>query len=151
MRGFLVVILTSLLVFALSPPAEAVDYIITVSVDETTEGDIGMIETFLGSATEGSKVSKSLRRVTMAAVGELTLLLRTRLDDFGCLILDDGTIICLTQGDTITVQSPPGIFGVTFGTTQLPNGRFKVRPTGVLSNSPFGFMQIPPTQAQGPK
>ena len=89
----------------LSLPAQAGDYAITVTTDETTRGDLQMVGSFMEAAANGAAVSKSLRRIGMAAVGELGLALQGRTDGNGNLQLDDGSLATLSADDTVSVQS----------------------------------------------
>ncbi len=106
MKKLIGVILGSLMVFALNTTVQAAEYNITVEVDEITAGDIAMVEDFLNSAAEGATVSRSLRRVVMAAVGEIDLALNARVDSYGSLTLDDGGVVALADGDSVTVGKP---------------------------------------------
>ncbi len=105
MKKLIGIILGSLMIFALNTTVlQAAEYEITVCVDDTTAGDVAMVEDFMNSAADGAKASKSLRRVAMAAVGEIDLALNARVDSYGSLILDDGGLIGLVEGDSVTVR-----------------------------------------------
>src|SRR5256885_8040507 len=96
MRQFVVLLAVGALVVLLAPAtftlAQAEMYSITVMADETTDGDLALIETFLATATDGDLISQSLRRILMAAVGEIWMLVDGRTDGYGNLTLDDGTV-----------------------------------------------------------
>ena len=96
-----VVALVVLLAPATFTLAQAETYFITVPVDETTDGDLSLIETFTASANDGDLISQSLRRIIMAAVGEIWMLVDARTDANGNLTLDDGTVQPLGDGDVI--------------------------------------------------
>src|SRR5256712_11860813 len=105
MRQF-VVLLAVVAFFVLLAPAtftlaQAEMYSITVMADETTDGDLALIETFLATATDGDLISQSLRRIIMAAVGEIWMLVDGRTDANGNLTLDDGTVQPLADGDVV--------------------------------------------------
>src|SRR2546427_12308223 len=105
MRQFVVLLAVVALVVLLAPAtftlAQAEMYSITVMADETTDGDLALIETFLATATDGDLISQSLRRILMAAVGEIWMLVDGRTDAYGNLTLDDGTVQPLGDGDVI--------------------------------------------------
>lgn len=108
MRRFFV-LLTVVALVGLLPPAtftlaQAETYSITVATDETTDGDLSLIETFLATANDGDLISQSLRRIIMAAAGEIWLLVDGRTDAFGNLTLDDGTVQPLANGDVIAAK-----------------------------------------------
>lgn len=109
------VVLTLILavVFGLAQQAQAEGIKITVEVDETTAGDLEMIKTALTALQPGAEVSKSLRRTTMAAVGEFQLLLGKRIDSSGYLTRDDGSVVGLREGDTISVSARNADQGAT--------------------------------------
>jgi hypothetical protein len=96
-----VVALVVLLAPATFTLAQAETYFITVAADETTDGDLSLIETFLASANDGDLISQSLRRIIMAAVGEIWMLVDGRTDANGNLTLDDGTVQPLADGDVV--------------------------------------------------
>jgi len=91
------------MVFGLALHARAEEIKITGEVDETTAGDVELIETAVTALADDAEVSKSLRRTIMAVVGEFQLLLGKRIDDSGFLTRDDGSVIGLLEGDTISV------------------------------------------------
>jgi len=99
-----VVALVVLLAPATFTLAQAETYFITVPVDETTDGDLSLIETFTASANDGDLISQSLRRTIMGAVGEIWMLVDARTDANGNLTLDDGTVQPLTDGDVIKAK-----------------------------------------------
>jgi hypothetical protein len=99
-----VVALVVLLAPATFTLAQAETYSITVAVDETTDGDLSLIETFLASANNGDLISQSLRQIIMAAVGEIWMLVDGRTDANGNLTLDDGTVQPLRDGDVIKAK-----------------------------------------------
>ncbi|MEE9583855.1 MAG: hypothetical protein V3W51_00085 [Candidatus Brocadiales bacterium] len=101
MKKLIEVILCGLMVFALNTTVQAAEYEITVCTDETTAGDLAMLEGFMGNAADGATASKALRRVAMAAVGEVCLALNARVDSSGGLTLDDGGLIALYEGDSV--------------------------------------------------
>ena len=105
MRQFVVLLAVVALVVLLAPAtftlAQAEMYSITVMADDTTDGDLALIETFLATATDGDLISQSLRRILMAAVGEIWVLVDGRTDGYGNLTLDDGTVQPLGDGDVI--------------------------------------------------
>src|SRR3989442_13011116 len=105
MRQFVVLLAVVGLVVLLAPAtftlAQAEMYSITVMADDTTDGDLALIETFLATATDGDPISQSLRRILMAAVGEIWMLVDGRTDGYGNLTLDDGTVQPLGDGDVI--------------------------------------------------
>src|SRR5256884_26904 len=99
-----VVALVVLLAPATFTLAQAETYFITVPVDETTDGDLSLIETFTISANDGDLISQSLRRIIMGAVGEIWMLVDARTDANGNLTLDDGTVQPLRDGDVIKAK-----------------------------------------------
>ena len=101
MKKLIGVILCGLMVFALNTTVQAAEYEITVCTDETTAGDLALLEGFMGNAADGATASKALRRVAMAAVGEVCLALNARVDSYGSLTLDDGGVIALYEGDSV--------------------------------------------------
>ena len=133
-------ILTTLVVFGLCIQAQAqTTHEITEDADEATIGDLDIIKGALATATAGDPVSKSLRRVVMAATGELQLLLRNRIDDFGILTLDDGSLVGLLDGDGVRLcPQARGVclfFRCTFGrkgTTCRPAGLIIRRRDGTI-------------------
>ena len=99
-----VVALVVLLAPATFTLAQAETYFITVPVDETTDGDLSLIETFTASVNDGDLISQSLRRIIMGAVGEIWMLVDARTDANGNLTLDDGTVQPLKDGDVIKAK-----------------------------------------------
>jgi hypothetical protein len=80
-------------------------YTITVPVDATTAGDLAIIRDFYTFALPDTEVSQSLRRIFMAAVGEMTVATDARIAPDGLtLTLDDGSVVGLQEGDTIAAQ-----------------------------------------------
>ncbi len=152
------------MVFALNTTVRAADYDITVCVDETTAGDLAMVESFMSNAADGATVSRSLRRVAMAAVGEVCLALNARVDSYGSLTLDDGGVIALAEGDFVAVgerycrevvaaDTERTKVKIKFSVLTLPNGIQNCRPIE-LQLSQWDrdrggwhnlFMRIPPT------
>jgi hypothetical protein len=144
MKKLIGVILGCLMVFALSTTVQAAEYEITVCTDETTAGDLAMLEGFMENAAEDATVSKALRRVAMAAVGEVSLAINTRVDSYGSLTLDDGGVIALAEGDSVAVggrdctdaevvtETGRGTLTIWFGVVTNPNGGLKCRPTGIV-------------------
>ncbi len=140
MKKLIGVILGSLMVFALNTTVQAAEYDITVCCDETTAGDLAMLEGFMDNAAEGATVSRSLRRVAMAAVGEIGLTLNARVDSSGGLTLDDGGVIALAEGDSVAVggrdcadaevvaETGRGTLTILFG---VINGGLKCLPTQI--------------------
>jgi hypothetical protein len=172
MKKLIGVILGSLMVFAfaLNTTVQAAEYDITVCTDETTAGDLAMVESFVENAAEGAQVSRSLRRVAMAAVGELGLALKARVDSYGSLTLDDGGVIALAEGDLVAVGEgcpdlevyqglPKRGLKIVFKSFRNPNGRVSCRPAriqwwrydpgGVGSTGTY-CLDIPPTTKGGP-
>ena len=141
-------ILTLSVVFGLSIQAQASDFKITVDSDDSTNGDLEIIEGAADTAVEGDAVSKSLRRVAMAAVGELTLLLQNRIDDLGNLTLDDGSVVALLDGDTISLsERRRGNTVVTItcrksGTSSAGSRRRGCRPIRICRNNPLVYGEI---------
>jgi hypothetical protein len=133
--------------------AQATVYEITVEVDETTAGDLDMLETFMVSADSGTQVPRSLRRITMGAVGELTLAVKARIDANGNLTLDDGTVAPLFDGDTIELMRVgPGRCGkAVFHRHQLPSGDIRPRLARFFVCTPSGTkcISIPPVYVGG--
>lgn len=126
-RSLLAVALVTLL--GLSAQASAAEYAITVDMDDTTAGDIDMVETFLYSAGDDSVPSRSLRRITMAGVGELANAANTRFDAYGYLILDDGSAVQFFDEDILKVRrricSRKGIDGQCGNATIIFNCKIK--------------------------
>src|SRR5207249_11354601 len=94
MRQFVVLLAVVALVVLLAPAtftvAQAEMYSITVMADETTDGDLALIETFLAIATDGDLISQSLRRILMSAEGEIWMLVDGRIHPYGNFTLDGG-------------------------------------------------------------
>ena len=80
-------------------------YNITVNLDETTRGDLDMVSTSVQTASVGSEVQRSLRRLANGAAGELALLASQRVDAAGNLRLDDGSTVALMEGDEVSVSA----------------------------------------------
>lgn len=78
-------------------------YSITVSLDETTRGDLDVVGTSLETAAMGSEVPRSVRRLATSAAGELALLASQRISA-GSLKLDDGTLVSLVPEDEVSVS-----------------------------------------------
>ena len=146
------------LILGLCAVAEAqTTHSITVDVDETTAGDLSLIADFMSYAAPGSEVSKSLRRIVMAAVGEITLATNARIDGVGVLTLDDGSIVALGEGDTIQAKPcTPGDDSCAGGVGPVfscENGQEHCKPVcvchptgGSLDNK---CMAIPPKEVTG--
>ena len=131
-------------------------HVISVPVDSTTAGDLALISDFLTFAPAGAPVSQSLRRIVMAAVGEMTLATAARIDSATTtLTLDDGTVVPLQQGDTVQAQQgPPSGKGPIFMCENTGNPHRKCQPTCVC-NRIFGgpattCMPVPPVQKDSP-
>lgn len=84
----------------------AAEYEITVIPDETTSGDMQLVADFASTAADGAVVSKSMRRVAMAAVGEVTLSAEGRVDGYDNLTMDDGSTTALVGGDLVKAEVP---------------------------------------------
>ena len=80
-------------------------YHITVTLDDTTRGDMDMVRTSVQNAQVGSEVQRSLRRLANGAAGELALLASQRVDAAGNLRLDDGTAVPLVDGDEVIASA----------------------------------------------
>ena len=153
-------VLTLVMVIGFAAQARAEEIKVTVEVDETTGGDLELIETALAALEPGAEVSKSLRRTTMAVVGELQLLLGKRIDDSGYLTRDDGSIVGLLEGDTLSVSVRSGEQGasvvVTFQCTDWSTNWncSRRRPVHVEVRGPDGCviktMDIPPSKGEPP-
>lgn len=78
-------------------------YRVSVSLDETTRGDMDVVGTSLEKAAAGSEVPRSVRRLATSAAGELALLADQRVSA-GNLTLDDGTIVALMPDDEVSVS-----------------------------------------------
>lgn len=78
-------------------------YSITVSLDETTRGDLDVVGTSLGNSAHGTEMPRSVRRLANSAAGELALLASQRIAG-GNLTLDDGTIVPLLPDDEVSVS-----------------------------------------------
>ena len=156
-------VLTLVMAIGFAAQARAEEIKITVEVDETTAGDLELIQTAVTALADGAEVSKSLRRTTMAVVGEFQLLLGKRIDDSGYLTLDDGSKVGLREGDTISVSGGPGlregpgatvvlIFQCTDWSTNWNCSRR--RPVHLVVRGPDGCvlrrMDIPPSKGNPP-
>lgn len=84
--------------------AIAAEYEITVDMDETTGGDMEMVETFLETGDDESVPSRSLRRVLMGGVGELSAVTDSRFDENGFLMLDDESLVEFFDEDVLKVR-----------------------------------------------
>jgi hypothetical protein len=84
---------------------EASVYVITVALDETSIGDLRILDNTLNDAIDGEEVSSSVRKVAMGAVGEVWGALNDRIDDNGMLTLDDGSQVFLLDEDGVEVQA----------------------------------------------
>lgn len=78
-------------------------YSITVSLDETTRGDLDVVGTSMGNSGHGSEMPRSVRRLATSAAGELSLVASQRIAG-GNLTLDDGTVVPLMADDEVTVS-----------------------------------------------
>jgi hypothetical protein len=85
--------------------AQSRTYYISVEVDETTDGDFSIVESALAGASEGAEISKSLRRVIMGVLGEVSVAVDSRIDENSILTLDDGSTVALLDGDAVQVIS----------------------------------------------
>ena len=138
--------------------AQTATHSIIVPVDEVTAGDAALIADFLTHAADGAEVSKSLRRILMAALGEVTLETNARIDGtLGLLILDDGSVAALVVGDSIAVTpakaGDPTPIGPIF-TRGKEGERGGCRPTMVCHPTPSGgieCMTIPQGQKKKKK
>jgi hypothetical protein len=127
---------------------------ITVTVDESTAGDISLVESFLNTAADETDVSQSLRRIVMAVAGEMSLAVNARIGDDDLLTLNDGALAPLIEDDVINVElkGPKGNeFGPIFGKCTVkkkgsPGGG--CRPLFVVT--PNGTMPIPPVKKKPP-
>lgn len=150
MRGVLyTVAFAGLLVIATTPHsarAQTAAQSITVPVDTTTAGDLAIISDFFTAAPAGTEVSQSLRRIFMAAVGEMTVATIARINsDTSTLALDDGSVVALQEGDVILAQ-PKGI-GPIFTCEFKENPHRHCQPTAVCHPTGGGkptCMPVPP-------
>jgi len=78
---------------------------VVVTLDDTSVGDLRILEHAFGDGVDGEEVSPSLRKVAMGAIGEVAVALETRLDAFNVLTLDDGTQVPLLDEDEIEVKA----------------------------------------------
>lgn len=153
-------VLTLVMVFGLALQARADEIKITVEVDETTAGDLELIETAVKALEPGAEVSKSLRRTTMAVVGEFQLLLGKRIDGSGYLTRDDGSVVALREGDTLSVSAQNGdqaaTVQLTFQCTDWSTNWncSRRRPVHLVVRGPDGCvlrsMDIPPSKGEPP-
>lgn len=118
----------------------AQEYSIAVPVDETTAADLAVIENFLTNAEDGAPISTTLRRIAMAAVGELSILADNRIDDTGNLTLDDGSIVNLIDEDIVSVKSSSSLTNVKllFDYFITPSGITNFRPYCIIVELPSG-------------
>ena len=134
--------------------AQSATHVISVPVDQTTTGDLAIISDFFNFSPPGTPVSQSLRRIFMAAIGEMTLATMARITpDAAALRLDDGSVVPLLQGDTIQTQGrqpPPLGPGPIFDCEATGNPKRKCQPAFVCSHifgSPVPIcMPVPPSQ-----
>src|SRR3989442_5015653 len=95
MRQFVVLLAVVALVVLLAPAtftlAQAEMYSITVMADDTTDGVLALIDTFLATATDREPISQSLRRILIAAVGEISMLVDRRSGAYCYLTFDERT------------------------------------------------------------
>ena len=137
--------------------AQGAQHVISVPVDQTTVGDLALISDFFNFAPAAAPVSQSLRRIIMAAVGEMTLATAARIaPDATTLTLDDGSVVLLQQGDTVQARQgpPPGRGPIFMCESDPSNLHRKCRPACVCHQI-FGgpaitCMPIPPVQKDAP-
>jgi hypothetical protein len=142
----------------------ATEYEITVEVDETTAGDLEMVEDFLFTSNEEGVPSQSLRRLVMAGVGELAAAADQRFDASGNLLLDDGSTAQFLEEDLLKVRkkicSRKDVDGqcgnatITFDCKLLSktNPHRKCQPTSVLVCPTAGghiSLNVPPGTGKG--
>jgi hypothetical protein len=129
--------------------AQTSPYAVTVPVDPTTAGDLAIINDFFNFAPLGSAVSQSLRRIYMAAVGEMTLATDAAISDAATLTLNDGSTVPLQEGDTIEARAPNGA-GPIFVCKFKDNPHRRCQPEAVCHPTGNGgkpiCMAIPPNQ-----
>ncbi len=111
MRYLLKSLLLGLILMFFCVNAKAEEYTVALIQDQMTIDDLTLIDNFVKSSQDGDPVPKQLRRLVMAAVGETQILLKTKVDDFGNLTLDDGTSVPLYEGDTVSVMEQTNACG----------------------------------------
>jgi hypothetical protein len=132
--------------------AQIAPHLITVPVDETTIGDVAIISDFFQFSPAGTEVSQSLRRIFMAAIGEMTLATVARITpETATLTLDDGSVVALQEGDTIQAQ-PKGV-GPIFVCEFKDNPHRRCQPVAVChpSGGKTMCMPVPPVRKCSPE
>jgi len=142
--------------------ALAAEYEITVDMDETTGGDMEMVETFLESANNESVPSRSLRRVLSGGAGELAAAADARFDESGSLLLDDGSLVPFLDEDVLKVRrkfcnkflldGQCGNATISFGCKVIKLSHRKCQPFSVQVCPAAGgsiVAMIPPGQQKG--
>jgi hypothetical protein len=79
-------------------------YSIVVDVDETSVGDLRILDHSLNDGIDGDEVSPAVRKVAMAGIGEMWVALESRIDATGLLTLDDAAQVALVDGDLVDVK-----------------------------------------------
>ena len=133
--------------------AQSPTHTLSVPVDATTAGDLAIINDFFTFAPAGTAVSQSLRRIVMAAAGEMAIATDNQIStDTALLTLDDGSIVALQEGDIIQAQ-PKGKTGPIFACEFKENPNRRCQPTAVCHPDGSGkitCMPIPPKQKCDP-
>ena len=79
-------------------------YSVVVDVDETSVGDLRILDHTLNDGIDGDEVSPAVRKVAMAGIGEIWVAIESRIDADGLLTQDDGAQVALVDGDLIDVK-----------------------------------------------
>lgn len=118
-------------VIAMASAAMAADHSVNLTVDDSTNGDIGMVATSMASSASGTKVTTSLRKLAMGAFGDAENSLQQRFDSSGNLVMDDGSVVAVTQTDIIHsyFQVSAGRIELSWTNCSFNNGTGKTKCT----------------------
>lgn len=125
---------------------------IVVTLDDTSVGDLRILEQAFGDGFDGEEVSASVRKVAMGAIGEVSVALDARIDALGMLTRDDGTQVVLLDEDEVEVQAKgrkfqPGariVFQTVCSKRTLQCHRTPVRITVVRGDGSTMCSSFPP-------
>ena len=130
--------------FAVAQVVQSEDFDVTVEVDEATVSDGNLLGLYMSEMPSGEVVPRNMRGLAMQVAGEATYALYAqRVDGNGFVVLDDGTTVAQSEGDSLSAHliDPFGNGAeafVYFATFITPTGDSHIRPCSVTVCLPSG-------------
>jgi hypothetical protein len=119
-----------------APTSAQGTYQVTVDLDQSANGELGVVKAVLGSADAG-EASPALRGIAAKLTAEFQVGLSDRIDDLDMLTLDDGSKVALLEGDEIRIISKKCLNFPCAGATILW-GKGNGHPRAIFITNAFG-------------